>query len=94
MDMSYDWRFSVPGDRLAVHMENFREGARVFDATLDLQREPATASSLDRALLRYPFVTAKVAMMIYWQALKLLLKRTPFFTHPAKLPPPARRDAH
>ena len=94
MDMSYDWRFSVPGERLAVHMENFREGARVFDATLELQREPATASSLNRALLRYPFVTAKVAIMIYWQALKLLLKRTPFFTHPAKLPPPARRDAH
>jgi DUF1365 family protein len=32
-----------------------------------------------------PLVTAKVAALIYWQALKLLVKRTPFYTHPAKI---------
>ncbi len=85
MDMDYDWRFTAPGARLQVHMENFREGKRVFDATLELVREPATAAALNRALLAHPFMTAKVAFLIYWQALKLLIKRTPFFTHPAKL---------
>jgi hypothetical protein len=29
-------------------------------------------------------MTGKVIIMIYWQALRLILKRTPFFTHPQK----------
>jgi DUF1365 family protein len=29
-------------------------------------------------------MTVKVIILIHWQALRLLLKRTPFFTHPKK----------
>ncbi|NJD33077.1 MAG: DUF1365 domain-containing protein [Gammaproteobacteria bacterium] len=82
MDLDYDWRFSVPGERLLVHMENWRRGEHVFDATLSLAREPIGSKSLAGALAAYPFMTAKVAGAIYWQALRLWLKRTPFFTHP------------
>ncbi|MBM4224410.1 MAG: DUF1365 domain-containing protein, partial [Gammaproteobacteria bacterium] len=85
MDMRYDWRFSQPGDTLNVHMENWKDGLAQFDATLTLRREPLTARSLGRALLAFPFITLKVSALIYWQALLLLLKRTPFFTHPDKL---------
>jgi DUF1365 family protein len=35
-------------------------------------------------LLLYPAMTVKVVAMIYWQALKLKYKRTPFYAHPAK----------
>jgi DUF1365 family protein len=85
MDMRYDWRFTAPGGTLGVHMENWREGASQFDATLTLRREPLTGAALARALLSVPFVTLKVSALIYWQALVLLLKRVPFFTHPDKL---------
>jgi DUF1365 family protein len=97
MDMDYEWRFAVPGAGLAVHMENFREGQRVFDATLELQREPITSATLTRALLAYPFMTLKVVAMIYWQALRLWLRRTPFFDHPpggtGTAPPDGRSTA-
>ena len=56
-----------------------------FDATLVLKREPITHASLARALASFPLVTLKVSSLIYWQALRLWLKRTPFFTHPDKV---------
>lgn len=85
MDMRYDWRFAEPGSTLAVHMENSRAGHVDFDATLTLRREPMTGAALARALAWFPLMTVQVSVLIYWQALKLLLKRTPFFTHPKKL---------
>jgi DUF1365 family protein len=88
MDVQYDWRFSTPGDALLVHMKNFRAGARTFDATLTMSRRAIGSASLAAALLQFPAMTAQVTGAIYWQALKLLLKRTPFFTHPGKQPLP------
>ena len=87
MDMRYDWRFSMPGETLHVHMENWRGQQADFDATLTLHRQPATGRNLALSLAAQPLITVKVSAMIYWQALKLLVKRTPFYTHPARLAP-------
>jgi DUF1365 family protein len=85
LDIDYDWRFSAPGQQLAVHMENFRGGEKLFDATLQFARRPITGWSLAGALLRYPFMTLAVIRRIYWQALRLWLRRVPFHTHPSKV---------
>ena len=84
MDHEYRWRLGAPGPRLGVHMENWKDGARVFDATLLLERRPITGGSLARALLRYPFITGRVVAGIYWQALRLRLKGCPSYAHPAR----------
>lgn len=89
MDVEYDWRFVEPGDRLAVHMQNRREGQVFFDATLSLGRTPITAASLAAVLIRYPLMTTQVIVGIHWQALRLWLKRCPIHTHPE----PSRREA-
>jgi len=85
MDIHYDWRFREPGDSLRVHMIDYRQGEKLFDASLSLSRREITRSVLTRVLIRYPMMTAKVVAMIYWQAFRLILKRTPFFTHPKKI---------
>jgi len=82
MDIDYDWRFSAPDDELFVHMENHREGEKLFDATLRLEQQELTARNLNTALLRFPFMTLKVVAAIYFQALLLLIKRIPVFDHP------------
>jgi DUF1365 family protein len=82
MALQYDWRFSAPGRRLAVHMENYDAGGKIFDATLALRRREIGAASLAGALLRFPFMGARVLAAIYWQALRLWLRRVPYHSHP------------
>ncbi len=82
MEMQYHWYLSRPSARLLVHMRNFRHGEAVFDATLDLRREPLASGALVRLLFAYPLMTLKVIAAIHWQALRLWWKRTPIHDHP------------
>ena len=82
MDLTYDWRFSQPGARLSVHMEDLQDDRKIFDATLALERREISGTALATALIAFPFMTARVVVGIYWQALRLWLKRTPFHSHP------------
>lgn len=82
MDMQYQWRSSTPDHRLVLHMANMDAGQKVFDASLSLSARPMTAANLNRILWRYPLMTAKVGLAIYWQALRLFIKGVPFFSHP------------
>ena len=84
MNINYDWRFCLPGDSLRVHMIDYEGQETLFDASLALKRRPISRQALNRALIIYPFLTIKVTCMIYWQALRLWMKKTPFFTHPKK----------
>jgi len=84
MNLAYDWRFGTPGRTLAVHMDDLAGDRKVFDATLSLERVEITSGSLARTLAAFPFMTLEVIAAIYWQALRLWLKRVPFHTHPDK----------
>ena len=86
MDINYDWRFVQPDQRLNVHMENRHKDSKgndkVFDATMVMNRKPVTPMNLFKILIQFPFMTGKVITGIYFQALKLWLKKTPFYPHP------------
>lgn len=83
MDCHYDWRFNVPGERLRVHMQVWRDGVRQFDATQSMQRRPVDGPGLARVLAAYPLMTVQVVAAIHWQALRLWLKRNPVHDHPS-----------
>jgi len=84
MDHEYEWRVSVPGERLSVHIESHREGRRAFDATLNLARRELTGRSLASATARHPMNTVHVLARIYGQALRIKLRGVPVYSHPAK----------
>lgn len=84
MDMTYHWTFDEPNQGLRVHMDNTQrdeQNEKHFDATLVMERYDFT-NYLASTLIRFPFMTVRVSMGIYWQALKLWLKRIPFYDHP------------
>lgn len=82
MDQTYALMASVPGERLDVQIEAARGGIPLFEASLALRRRRMSGRNLSMALVRHPFLTARVATAIYWQALRLWLKRAPFVPHP------------
>lgn len=82
MDQRYTWHLNPPDQALSVHMKNEEAGRDVFDATLTLRRREITGANLARALLMYPPMTLKVVAGIYYQALRLWLKKCPFHSHP------------
>jgi DUF1365 family protein len=85
MDMNYSWGFTKPDKTIVVHMENFSPETleKVFDATMNMNRYPLTTFSVAKIVASFPLLTMKTILAIYWQALLLKLKGTPFFDHPS-----------
>ena len=89
MNMKYRWKGGEPGETLSYTLENHSlqaaSGERgKFVAGVNFEREVITGKSLNRILFHYPLMTAKVAIGIYWQALRLAIKRVRFVPHPAR----------
>jgi len=88
VSQGYRWRSITPGRRLTAYLQNFdktmegKDERPLFDAVLSLHRHELSGALLNNILRKYPFMTVKVILTIYWQALKLWVKRTPIFSHP------------
>lgn len=86
MNIDYTWVFHAPDEDLFVYMQNRNQGEKhlLFDTTLKLKRYKLTAATVLWQFLRFPLVTFKTMLAIYYQATKLFFKRIPFYTHPSK----------
>ncbi|MCC5854958.1 MAG: DUF1365 domain-containing protein [Idiomarina sp.] len=80
MEMRYHWRLKAPGKQLLVHIEAHRE-VREFDATMQLRVSALNRKEVFRVLRKHPVMTVKIVAGIYWEALRLFIKRVPFYGH-------------
>ncbi len=85
MEQMYQWSFSSPeAENLNITMHNLEKKNKVFSACLHLKREVFSPWKIFLYSLKYPFITLKTFLAIYWQAGLLFLKKIPFFAHPEK----------
>lgn len=88
MDLNYRLRFLLSEKQtLSFCLENWKQQDRIFSAALNLTFAPLSRRNLSQLLFTYPFMSLKVAAAIYWQALKLKLKGTPYIARPGKHKP-------
>jgi uncharacterized protein len=84
MNMTYRWQSNAPDDALQIQITLFAADQRVFDAQLSLSATPLDARSAIKAIAAYPFMTIKVVIAIYWEALCLFLKGVSLHAHPKR----------
>jgi DUF1365 family protein len=84
VDVAFDFSLRAPGDRLAVQIDDYREGARTLTSTLTGPRRELTGARLAWWTLKYPLLTLRVIFLIHWHALLLRLKRLPWFPKAAR----------
>jgi DUF1365 family protein len=87
LDMTYDFRLGVPGERVATAiLGRGADGAPIINAVFTGARRELTDAELARAFLRHPLLTLKVVAAIHWEAVKLIAKGVKLRAKPA--PPP------
>ncbi len=80
----YRFRFHArPGDaRILARIDHADAEGDLLRTAISGRAVPLTAPRLLRAFFGYPWMTLGVMARIHWQALRLWLKRVPFFSKP------------
>ena len=81
MNCTYHFRVASPQDSLSILIEEVDDEGVLLAAAFSGRRRPLSDAMLLRAFLAYPLMTLKVVAGIRWEALRLVMKRTPVFPH-------------
>lgn len=79
----YRFRFSRRGAHLGVAIDYYENDVLQLSTRLTGRDAPLSTPRLLGALLRCPSLSVGVMWRIHWQALRLALRRVPFFSRPA-----------
>ena len=82
----YRFRFMRTAGRTVARIDHHDADGPLIETSVSGTLEPVTPARLRRAFFGMPLMTLGVIARIHWQALRLAVKRVPFFRKPA--PPP------
>jgi DUF1365 family protein len=78
----YRFRFAGDAGRQFAQIDYHDRDGKLLVTAIEGEARPVDAASLARAFLGYPLMTAGVVARIHWQALRLWLRRVPWFSKP------------
>lgn len=81
MDMRYRFRLNVPNAKQVIAIRLHDEEGLVLTASYSAQRQALHARSLAKQVALMPLLSIKVVAGIHWEALRLWVKRVPWFSH-------------
>jgi uncharacterized protein len=92
VDVAFDFRLRAPDKGLAIRIDDYERGNRTLASALNGRRRPLTCGRLAWYSLKYPLITLKVIALIHLHALRLRIKRVPWFSKAAR--PVDQRDLY
>lgn len=84
MDLDYEFRLPAPGERLQVDIQLLEQSLPIFNASLDLQAQSLTSNAIRNLLISHGWQSVRTIARIYFQALRLWMKKATFFSHPSR----------
>jgi DUF1365 family protein len=87
----YRFRFIGGGRRARARIDYHDDAGALLETFVSGEAVPYSARAMLAVFFRYRWMTAGVIARIHWQALRLWLKRVPFFAKPAPPPDPITR---
>ena len=85
MDLRYTWEVTLPTEDLHVSLACQQSDRQLLQATMNLRRQTLNTTNLSRTVARYPLAAAQILGAIHLQALRLWMKKCPFYPHPKTL---------
>tara|TARA_Y100001937_G_scaffold122491_1_gene183541 strand:+ start:262023 stop:262886 length:864 start_codon:yes stop_codon:yes gene_type:complete len=78
-DREFVFRMKLPSEKLSLGIDTYEGATPILRAAYSGTRKPIATSQMLSSMARFPLVTLKVIVLIHWHALRLFLKKVPYF---------------
>jgi DUF1365 family protein len=84
VDVAFEFQLRAPDSALAIRIDDYDGKDRTLASALTGTRKGLTGARLAWFALKYPLITLKVIVLIHLHALRLRIKRVPWFAKTAR----------
>jgi len=80
---SFDFKLGLPSEKWSINIDNLDSEGVTLVSSIRGKSRPLTGRRLLCYSFKYPLLSLKVIFMIHWQALKLWVRKVPYFSKSA-----------